>query len=499
MTAYRTFVFAAIVFAAALGALVFVTPTTRAQPSSSETASSENPRPAADRKATLIGTNSCTAQGCHGGLSKKANSPIWGNEYSVWLESDPHAEAYSDLFQDRSVRMADSLKLPTPAHQSERCLTCHSAGLPAAGAATAYSAADGVSCEACHGAASNWVDAHTRDTWKKMTGDFQRDHHGLNQLKRLSSRAKKCAECHVGTGDRNGDGSPDRDMNHDLIAAGHPRLNFEFSAYLANYPKHWDERTWNASGRVDKATPPADFDARAWAIGQVAVAWAGLDLLSARAGAAVGNKPHAVWPELSEYSCFDCHHDLQSPSWRQAGYTNIQGESRRLGQPAWGSWLYPLLGVLAKDPAVEPAPTLESLATLRGSMVPLATDPSKTVGQAKQAAASLSVWLDALEKTSHEPAAIGTLLTSLSGDTRSSLTNWDSAAQVYLALVALRQTRPADAALDRALVEMADVLRFRPRTVGGVSMSLDSPDGFEPRAAMEAALVRFHTAIKDSK
>ena len=30
-------------------------------------------------------------------------------------------------------------------------------------------------------------------------------------------------------------------MNHDLVAAGHPRLNFEYASYLAAYPKHWKE------------------------------------------------------------------------------------------------------------------------------------------------------------------------------------------------------------------------------------------------------------------
>ena len=47
----------------------------------------------------------------------------------------------------------------------------------------------------------------------------------------------------------------------DLIAAGHPRLNFEFSSALAKYPAHW---------RVDgeQARYP-DLGWRAWQVGQV--------------------------------------------------------------------------------------------------------------------------------------------------------------------------------------------------------------------------------------
>ncbi len=30
------------------------------------------------------------------------------------------------------------------------------------------------------------------------------------------------------------------EVDHDLIAAGHPALRFEFATYFANLPPHWD-------------------------------------------------------------------------------------------------------------------------------------------------------------------------------------------------------------------------------------------------------------------
>ena len=75
----------------------------------------------------------------------------------------------------------------------------------------------------------------------------------MRPTKDLLARGQACAECHVGKGTA--------DVNHDLIAAGHPRLNFEYGSQLAKLPKHW---------RVadDKARHP-DYEAKVWALGQI--------------------------------------------------------------------------------------------------------------------------------------------------------------------------------------------------------------------------------------
>src|SRR5439155_15984657 len=71
----------------------------------------------------LLGTASCAAAGCHGGLRQPNGI---GGEYSVWLQRDPHARAYSVLFNDLAREMARNLNLPKPAHESAVCLNCHS-------------------------------------------------------------------------------------------------------------------------------------------------------------------------------------------------------------------------------------------------------------------------------------------------------------------------------------------------------------------------------------
>src|SRR5262249_25445497 len=121
-----------------------------------------------------------------------------------------------------------------------------------------------------------------------------------------------------------GDGIGVRDMNHDMIAAGHPRLNFEFAGYFAQLPPHWNE-----------VVRPRDsaFFARAWAIGQLVSAEAALGLLQYRA-------QQPAWPELAEFACYACHHGLAGPAgWRK--------DSRGVLQ--WGSWYFAALPALVPD------------------------------------------------------------------------------------------------------------------------------------------------------
>src|SRR5207302_8379860 len=137
---------------------------------------------------------------------------------------------------------------------------------------------DGVGCESCHGPAERWLGAHTRYGWDRLSPSEKETRFGMRPTKALDKRVGICVDCHVG--------SPGRDVNHDLIAAGHPRLSFEFGAYLANMPHHW---------KGSKQTQGPDYDATAWAIGQVASGQAALALLSDRA-----SRQTAPWPEFAE-------------------------------------------------------------------------------------------------------------------------------------------------------------------------------------------------------
>jgi hypothetical protein len=119
------------------------------------------------------------------------------------------------------------------------------------------------------------------------------DHLGMVNTASELVRAKACSLCHVG--------GPDRDMNHDIIAAGHPALYFDYATYLKAYPKHW---------REEPHSPPATALER-WLIGQVTKADSELELIETRIASA---HPHSTWPEFSNQQCTSCHQPLEKPA-----------------------------------------------------------------------------------------------------------------------------------------------------------------------------------------
>jgi hypothetical protein len=199
--------------------------------------------------------------------------------------------------------------------KDSRCLVCHSMKHAAPADENVDVLSDGVGCESCHGPASEWVGEHFQ---YKLTPE-DRGRLGMWNTDRLLTRTQICVECHVG--------GPGREVDHDLIAAGHPRLQFEMGAYFAALPKHWKDSE-------DRANHGNDFDAKLWALGQVSASQAALEQLARRAEPA-GASPH-IWPEFSEWSCSACHHDLRdNPAIQQrvAGKQALSGRSID-----WDSW-----------------------------------------------------------------------------------------------------------------------------------------------------------------
>jgi hypothetical protein len=257
------------------------------------------------RTPEYIGAGSCSASACHNSSFTHRQT---GSEYGFWITRDPHARAYEVLFEKRSVDIQKKLDRRTRAQEDHRCLQCHVAPgyddrhpPPQA----KHFKTDGVSCESCHGPAREWINAHHLDAWQLRTPD-EKKRLGMRDTRSLVGRARVCVTCHVG--------APSMDVNHDLIAAGHPRLHFEFAAFHAHLPRHW-------SDSKDRRSRP-DFEAQAWAIGRLTTAMAELELLAARA-----EPQQKVWPEFAEHSCTACHHDLAG---RAADLKN-----RKLGLGLW--------------------------------------------------------------------------------------------------------------------------------------------------------------------
>jgi hypothetical protein len=312
-----------------------------------------------------------------------------------------------------------------PAAQTEVCLKCHATGggADADAVGARFWIGDGVGCESCHGAAERWLGEHYRDPYRSLPPDQKvpaLEPLGMRNLRNLEARAKLCSQCHVG--------DKDHDVNHDLIAAGHPRLNFEFSGALAIYPRHWTNR---------------ENEAQAWVVGQLVCADAALRLLEARAA----KQP---WPEFAEYNCYGCHKDLS------AKLPVRKDKDHKLGAPTWGTWYLSL----SKDL------TGADLGPLRRTMETLSPDARKAGEEARVLAGVFEQRLRALAGPVTPDRALE-LMRGLTTEwaPRTSV-DFDEACQLYLALAALNpgKDRPDDP-VRAELAKMGRELRasFDPR------------------------------------
>jgi hypothetical protein len=274
----------------------------------------------------------CATSNCHGGL--KDDTSAWKTSAFVFQGSDPHAQAFHVLLEERSQEIVKRLaagenslteKMVDPAwylQQLEaKCIRCHATPLPDNPAASAdanrtdfayehYS--QGVSCEACHGPASLWRDAHLNVSWgtnrpEGTVSALDKSALGFQELEKPNIAAAVCAGCHIGAGgDERNLSTSQQEVTHDLIAAGHPRLDFEFSAWYAALPPHWDRA---------RETQP-DFYVKAWAHGQAKALQARCRLIEnqRRRWANANNTPSSsAWPEFAHYDCYGCHQGLTLP------------------------------------------------------------------------------------------------------------------------------------------------------------------------------------------
>jgi hypothetical protein len=429
------------------------------------------PRPGLVPSLELQGVASCAAASCHG-----ANdfNPKKGSEYSIWVASDPHRKAYRVLSDPRSVRMQEILikaGLATagqPANANPVCLKCHALGghalpvqdpcrLPAL-------VSDGVTCEGCHGPAQLWLTRHYKADWPTLSPAAKQEL-GFVDLKNLTVRAWTCTECHVG--------GPDQEVNHVLLAGGHPALRFELAGYHANLPKHWDE-----------PKPGGDFEVRLWSLGQLVSADAAVRLLSYRAHQAADGRS-IEWPELTEYDCFACHHDLQpGSSWRQSK-RHIQG--RRIGSIPYSSWyvgrlepdsLSPAGKFLADLAGPDAQRAQMDLAALRKLMTVSRPNAAQTAARARETAQALSAWTERVEDVlcnrglSRERVQAVTAALDADIARNESGANYDQAVQFYLALAAFQRNLPPSPALRERLLELKQSLLF--------PAGYDSPKNFVP-------------------
>ena len=356
------------------------------------------------------------------------SNPMGHNEYKVWYKQDLHRKAFSNLYGKLALRIEKNLKHLANAEdakpwENRLCLGCHAMDVAKELQSTKFYDGDGVGCEMCHGPSDCWGTNHAAGQLRGM-GTEARAKWGNRNTKDLLVRVNRCVDCHVGIGDIS--------VNHDLIAAGHPRLNFEYVSFLDAIPKHWGEG-------VDKRNKP-DLEARVWSLGQVASAKAALDLLAHRTAS-----KNAPWPEFSEYDCYACHHDLGATenaphlSWRQTrGYKN-----GRPGALPWGTWYFTMSRTLADAGTGEEKALVSSLDELSLEMGKPYPNQEKVRQLSLKLSKGMGAWLDRLNnQAAYDGNRFREFVVGLANKPQIVESSWDGAAQFHKALRAVHAMTP---------------------------------------------------------
>lgn len=247
-----------------------------------------------EAKAKHVGVVNCASSLCHGSITEWKGSNVLQNEYVTWSRVDKHAlRANQVLLNDQSKRIAKNLGLKQPAHEAKICVDCHGHNPPADQRGERFKASDGVSCEACHGPAENWIKSHV------APGATHQDNvkNGLYPTSDPVALAKLCLSCHFG--------NKDKFVTHRIMGAGHPRISFELDTFTQTQPAHFvvDEDWMKRKGSWDGI--------RLWAIGQALAAQEQLDVvLDPKRGR------DGLFPELVVFDCHACHHPMSDTRWK---------------------------------------------------------------------------------------------------------------------------------------------------------------------------------------
>jgi hypothetical protein len=399
----------------------------------------------APERGIYLGPGSCGGGTCHGSTVPRDLFDVAQNEYYVWLQEDRHARTYETLFDDRSRAIARNLGLGDAA-TAPACLACHALSVPAAVQRNEIDPLDGVSCEACHGPASGWRDGHTADDWTTARSVAA----GMTDLADLGVQARTCLGCHLG--------EPGRQVDHDLIAAGHPALPFELRDFGLGMPAHW--RTGAEEGL------------RVWAVGQAAALRTGAIELGRRAR-------DGRWPDFSVMSCRACHHDLEEEKYLGGAGSPF---SARIGLPPWSPARWAALRVLVERYSPEELPALDgAVSELARSVSRISTPPAEVAAAADELARRLSPVADRLAAVRWRPEEARAVAAALAARGETLDEDVDTAAQAIHAMYSLVRYLLA-ARPESARSGMVEALTALTETV-------ERPEAYDParfRAALAA-------------
>jgi hypothetical protein len=284
------------------------------------------------------GTETCAM--CHTDGPKAAKAFLCRlTEFKEWRKGDKHQDAYKALLCDRGKRMGERLGYDADPAKWDACLTCHGVLIrdkkvkDESTKDGGFTLDDGVSCVVCHGPHAEWVKDHwfQVNKWRALSRETKESQYGMTDLWDPARRAGLCASCHIGNAEEG------KVVTHEMYAAGHPPLpSFELAAFGDEMPRHW---------QLLREKPPEvqkilGFDGKQQEQTKLVLVGAAVSLRTAmllladdadRSAKAKDADDRGL--DFASFDCYACHHDLKSPSWRQA-----RGFEGKPGRPSARSW-----------------------------------------------------------------------------------------------------------------------------------------------------------------
>jgi len=382
-----------------------------------------------------------------------------GTEVAIWQPEDKHALAFKVLGDERAQRMGKILGWDVK--KKKECLVCHSVWVDEkpelVSKAGNFSHEEGVSCVACHGPdvvvlpgkdktpKLGWLDMHGsqnqqfREAWRKLARTYKHDEYGMSDMWDPVKRTQLCASCHIGNVEQG------KVVTHEMYAAGHPPLpSFEVATFSNQMPRHWQylgEKDKKVRDQLKFRPTEVELEeTHLLALGGLVGFREYLQMLSS-------HTQSKNWPEFADFSCYACHHDLKSKSWRQE-----RGYFGKPGRPPLkeGTTALVELGLFHAAANADEAQKLIADFQARYAALQEAVD-SQPFGQpaaVKQESDKLIGWIDTQVKRIQDRIALGEKKGGYSADasgnllghllkSRSKFLDYDSARQQTWALQTL--------------------------------------------------------------
>lgn len=346
----------------------------------------------------------CSNVGCHTSHPDKKTVLVCScTEYLTWSQEDKHSLAYRVLLGERAKNMGKALGYKVPVSEHEGCLSCHSVVIKDGKLAhKSFKREEGVTCVVCHGAYEDWYNPHSsylqREKWRDLSREAKERQFGMTDLWTPYKRAGLCVSCHIGDFKST---EPKRFLTHQMYAAGHPPLpSFEAASFSRQMPMHW-QYLRDKPEEVKKLLRYKEGElerTKLILVGAAASLRESMSLLEQQAAECVKDpKPDKRTLDWANFDCYACHHELKTPSWRQArGYL---GKPGRVPMRTWPAVLIKLaIRQVANDD--NEAKTMATDFEMKWRHLQTAFDDRPFGDPAKiaPAAHSLAEWADALAK-----------------------------------------------------------------------------------------------------